>query len=210
MYEAPAKKGNLGKVQLSSGDFGFGNGNVSSSETVSVGKEDFESGKVTVSERIKWGPGVGGTKRALAFRALSYFLTNGTMLTSCYRSQADQDRIIKSYAIKKGYKGDQSNFDKMHAFTKKKGLIIARKVSRGHGGVGETGAFDFSGVPLNQIWKGVENANAKLTGKMKFAKLRMGIGKQSIIETKNNAVHVHFELADVKLTDADIKSLKSK
>ncbi len=98
----------------------------------------------------------------------------------------------------------------MHAFTKKKGLIIARKVGRGHGGVGETGAFDFSGVPLDQIWKGVENANEKLAGKMKFAKLKAGRGKQSIIERENNAVHVHFNLSDVKITDDDIKSLKSK
>jgi len=210
MFNLMYESGKLDKPRLKS-DAGFGAGSGSSStEKVIIGKEDFESGKVSINKGIKWGPGDGGTKRSLAFRALSYFLPNGTVLTSCYRSQADQERIIKNYAIKKGYKGDQSNFDKMHAFTKKKGLIIARKVGRGHGGVGETGAFDLSGVPLDQIWKGVENANKELAGKMKFAKLNMGKGKQSIIERKNNAVHVHFNLSDVKLTDSDIKSLKSK
>lgn len=209
MYEG--KGSSLGQPKLRSGSgFGSSRGSSNTKTDITIGKEDFESGKVSINKGVKWGPGDGGTKRSLAFRALSYFLPNGTVLTSCYRSQADQERIIKNYAIEKGYKGDQSNFDKMHAFTKKKGLIIARKVGRGHGGVGETGAFDLSGVPLDQIWKGVENANKELAGKMKFAKLNMGKGKQSIIERKNNAVHVHFNLSDVKLTDADIKSLKSK
>ncbi len=180
------------------------------SDKVTVDNDDFESGKVSMNDGIKWGQGEGAKKRAIAFRALSYFLPNGAKLTSCYRSLSDQERIIKNYAKKYGYTGDLNDFDAMHAFTKTKGLIIARRPGTGHGGKNDTAAFDFSGVSLDKIWKGVENANSKLAGKMKFAPLTAKRGYRSIIERENNAVHVHFNLKDVKLSESDIESLKKE
>lgn len=171
---------------------------------------DFLSGNVEIREGIKWGPSPGNEKRIFAFQALSYFLPNGTKLTSCYRDQNDQNRIIKNYADKKGYSGDKNDYDKMHKFIKDKGLVVARKIGTGHGGLKDTGAFDLSGVGLNKIWSGVEKANKELVGKVKFAGLRLGKGKESIIERENNAVHVHFNLFDVKLTKKDLEELKNK
>jgi len=150
----------------------------------------------------KFGPGPDGVLRKKAWEALRPFLTKKTVLTSVYRGQDDQNRIIKNYATRYGFQGDTSDYDAMHAFIRSKptpGLIVARNVGRGHGGVGRTGAFDLSGDNLDLIWQSVEAANAGLSGKVKFAKLKQGSGRSSIIERGNNCVHVHFELSDIKL-----------
>ena len=150
----------------------------------------------------KFGPGQDGILRKRAWEALRPFLTKKTVLTSVYRGQDDQNRIIKNYATRYGFQGDTSDYDAMHAFIRSKptpGLIVARRVGRGHGGVGRTGAFDLSGDNLDLIWQSVEAANAELSGKVKFAKLKQSKGYSSIIERGNNCVHVHFELSDINL-----------
>ena len=90
----------------------------------------------------------------------------------------------------------------MHSFLNKKpypNFIVGRRVGRGHGGVGRTGALDLSGPPLDLIWAGVEAANIALAGQVKFAKLKQASGYSSIIERNNNCVHVHFNLDDINI-----------
>ena len=147
----------------------------------------------------KFGPGADGVLRKKAWEALRPFLPSKTVLTSVYRGQEDQNRIIKNYAIKNNYSGDLNNYDAMHAFIKTKGLVVARYVGRGHGGIDRTGAFDLSGENLDLIWSGVQAANKGLQGKVKFAELKKSGGNSSIIERENNCVHVFFNLSDIKL-----------
>ena len=156
---------------------------------------DFSSGETSIKQGVKWGPGEGGSKREAAWGVLSYFLPNGSVLTSCYRTQADQDRIIRNYAQKYGYSGPD-DLDKMLAFNRSKGLVIARNVGKGHGGTGGTGAFDVSGADLDAIWEGVEAANGDRLKAVKFKGLK---GDGSIIERENNAVHIEFNLSDIDL-----------
>jgi hypothetical protein len=72
-------------------------------------------------------------------------------MTSGMRSQADQDRIIKDYAIEEGLP-NPNDLDASLALLKAKGYKIARKIGTGHGS-GE--AFDVSGADLNQIYSAV-------------------------------------------------------
>ena len=166
--------------------------------------DEFETGSASISSGIQWGDGESGSKRKAAWEALQPFLPNGTSLTSCYRSQEDQERIIKNKAVKFKYAGDPNDLDAMHAFITKKpkpGQVVARNVGTGHGGKNNTGAFDLSGANLDQIWSGVERANEMLKDRVKFAPLNGAKGYRSIIERENNAVHVHFNLKDINMSN---------
>ena len=160
-------------------------------------------GAADASPNKKFGPGADGELRKAAWQALRPFLPKSTVLTSVYRGQEDQNRIIKNYAIRYGFTGDTTDYTAMHAFIRKKptpGLVVGRYVGRGHGGKGRTGAFDLSGANLDLIWSAVQAANRGLQGQVKFAQLKQGKGESSIMERSNNCVHVHFELSDVNIT----------
>ena len=166
-----------------------------------IGAEHLGAAESNFADK-KFGPGEDGALRKKAWEALRPFLPAGTSLTSVYRSQADQEAIIKKYAIKKGFPGNTSDYGAMHSFLRKKpypNFIVGRRVGRGHGGVGRTGALDLSGPPLDLIWAGVEAANIALAGQVKFAKLKQASGYSSIIERNNNCVHVHFNLDDINI-----------
>ena len=159
-------------------------------------------GAADASPNKKFGPGPDGQLRKAAWQALRPFLPASTVLTSVYRGQEDQNRIIKNYATRYGFTGDQTDYDAMHAFIRQKpkpNLVVGRRVGRGHGGIGRTGAFDLSGANLDLIWAAVQKANQQLTGQVKFAQLKQGKGRSSIIERANNCVHVHFELSDIDI-----------
>lgn len=167
----------------------------------SLGAEHLGAAESNFSDE-KFGPGEDGVLRKKAWEALRPYLTKKTVLTSVYRGQDDQNRIIKNYATRYGFQGDTNDYDAMHAFIRQKptpALVVGRKVGRGHGGVGRTGAFDLSGDNLDLIWQSIEAANVALSGKVKFAKLKQKSGYSSIIERGNNCVHVHFELSDINL-----------
>jgi hypothetical protein len=121
-----------------------------------------------------------------AWEWLSPILPDGARMTSGGRTQADQERIIRSYAKRKGYKGPD-DLDAMHAFTKKKGLIIARRAGTGHGSFE---AMDISGAPLEQIEAAVNAASADPDIPVTFSPFKKGVRNRSIVEPNNNAVHV--------------------
>lgn len=159
----------------------------------------FEFGTPTdkkISSRVKWGLNSGdpdGVVRQKVWNFLSTFLPKNSTLTSCFRSQEDQDRIIKMYAKRKGYRGNESDVNAMHKFATDNGIVVARKVGKGHGGAQGISAFDISGADLDSIWAGVERANADDSGVIKFQELAIG---GSIIERNNNAVHVQFAISN--------------
>lgn len=159
-----------------------------------------------ISSKVQWGSDPDGAIRQKVWNFLSTFLPKNSTLTSCFRSQADQDRIIKMYATRKGYKGNESDFDAMHKFATDNGIVVARKVGKGHGGAQGISAFDISGADLDSIWSGVKSANADDSGVIKFQELAKG---GSIIERNNNAVHVQFAIADFD-NDAYVKWEASK
>ena len=138
-------------------------------------------------------------KTKAAWNYLRPFLPKDTQLTSVFRSQESQDNIIRKYAKKKGWTGAE-DLDKMHKFIQDKGMVVTRKVGRGHGGVDGTCAFDLSGANLNDIYKAVAfvSEHPEISKFVKFAKTGLGKGKSSIIERENNAVHAHFYLKDIK------------
>lgn len=183
---------------------GSSSGRNSYSDVGSSSDFEYKTGNTKIGSRVNWGPGEGGEKRKIAWAFLSQFLPDGSMLTSCYRSQSDQERIIKNYAEKNKYTGDKNDFNAMHAFIKSKGLVVARRIGKGHGGKQNTGAFDVSGADLDAIWEGVEAANNDPDKIAKFDKLKQG----SIIERKNNAVHVQFRLRNVDLSKKDLLAKK--
>lgn len=183
---------------------GGSSGSNSYSDDGSSSDFEYKTGNTKIGSRVNWGPGEGGEKRKVAWAFLSQFLPDGSMLTSCYRSQSDQERIIKNYAEKNKYAGDKNDFNAMHAFIKSKGLVVARRIGKGHGGKQNTGAFDVSGADLDAIWEGVEAANNDPNKIAKFDKLKQG----SIIERKNNAVHVQFRLRNVDLSKKDLLAKK--
>jgi len=183
---------------------GSSSGRNSYSDVGSSSDFEYKTGNTKIGSRVNWGPGEGGEKRKVAWAFLSQFLPDGSMLTSCYRSQSDQERIIKNYAEKNKYTGDKNDFNAMHAFIKSKGLVVARRIGKGHGGKQNTGAFDVSGADLDAIWEGVEAANNDPNKIAKFDKLKQG----SIIERKNNAVHVQFRLRNVDLSKKDLLAKK--
>jgi hypothetical protein len=113
-------------------------------------------------------------------------------MTSGGRTQADQNRIIRNYAKKKGYTGPD-NLDAMHAFTKKKKLVIARRIGTGHG---SWEAFDVSGASLLQIEKAVNAVSADPDIPVTFSEFKKGVKNRSIVEKVNNAVHVGIVSAD--------------
>jgi len=146
-----------------------------------------------ISSRVQWGSGTDGAIREKVWNFLSTFLPAKSTLTSCFRSQDDQNRIIKMYALKKGYIGNQADFDAMHKFATDNGIVVARNVGKGHGGAQGISAFDISGADLDNIWAGVQKANEDDSGVIKFQQLEKG---GSIIERNNNAVHVQFAISD--------------
>jgi len=148
---------------------------------------------------VKWGDEPDSNSRKSAWLYLKPFIPAGALLTRALATQEDQERIIKNYAADKGYKGAAGDIDAMHKFlTQEKGMEIARKVGRGHGGAQRTGALDLSGADLDKIWASVVFVNKHFSEFIEFAKLKQGRGKSSIIERNNNAVHVHFDIANVK------------
>jgi len=162
-------------------------------------------------DKIQWGDDGNAQARKSAWLILKPFLPSGAVLTSAFRGQDSQDRIIRKYAKEKGYKGNENDLDAMHRFiTKVKKMVVARRVGRGHGGKDKTGAFDISGANLNDIWKAVQFVNDNLSDYVKFAELNQGKGKSSIIERKNNAVHVHFNIDDVKMKNFDESKIKER
>jgi len=164
-------------------------------------------GIAEASKKIQWGDPATSEEarlRKAAFDALRPYLPKGVYITSGFRSQAKQEAIIKDYATraKYGYTGDTNNYDEMWKFVRQKpnpGIVINRRVGRGHGGVGRTGAFDLAGVNLDLIWQSVEAANKALEGKVRFSSLKEPRGNSSIIERKNGCVHIAFFLDDIKI-----------
>ena len=177
----------------------------------SEGKFDISSAISSITKSIDIKKGVYGgdknwgstyeqqKKSQAAWNYLRPFLPNGAVLTSVFRSQKSQDNIIRKYAKKKGYNGPD-DLDKMHSYIKSKGMVVARHVGRGHGGKGGTCAFDISGANLDDIYNSVKfvSNHPQLSKFAKFAGIGLGKGKSSIIERENNAVHVHFNLSDIK------------
>ena len=137
-----------------------------------------------------------------AWRWLSPLLPAGARLTSGVRTQAEQDRIIRDYASENGI--DYTNLDQAHRQLRRRGFVIARRISTtpgvGHGG---GGAFDVSGAPLQQIKQAVETATEDPNIRVEFAPFRIGARNRSIVEPRNNAVHVEVRSAE-PATDAEI------
>ena len=175
---------------------------------------EFEVGDTSVSSRVRFGPSDNdmdsaeeARKREFAWNYLKQFLPNGAVLTSAVRTQKDQNRIIKDFALKKGYNGDSEDYNAQHKYITTPeeqggpGIIVARNVGKGHGAKGGINAFDISGADLNNIWAAVEDANAQ----SEIHKSRgepyvifQGLNKGgSIIERNNNAVHVQYDLKNV-------------
>ena len=125
-------------------------------------------------------------------------------VTSAFRTQPDQDRINRDYAIKYRYTGDLQDSEDVNKFNKAQGLKIAHITGRGHGGKSKTGAFDLapekgSNISLDLIWAAVEAGNRGLQGKIKYSPLNRSGGNSSIIERVNNCVHVAFFLEDITI-----------
>ena len=159
-----------------------------------IGDTPVSLGSTSIKDNVKWGSGKEARIRKIAWSVLSYFLPSGTVLTSCFREQSDQDRIIRNKAKKHNYSGPD-NLNSMLKFVRSKGEVVARRPGKGHGGAAGTGAFDLSGADLDLIWEGVLSANNDKLGAVKFKGLNAG----SIIERVNNAVHVEFSLRDIDL-----------
>jgi hypothetical protein len=179
---------------------GSSEGAIDISNVISNITKSVDTQKGVYGSEKNWGSTSDQQKKSkAAWNYLRPFLPKGAVLTSVFRSQDHQDSIIRKYAKKKGYSGPE-DLDKMHAYTKSKGLEIARHVGRGHGGKGGTCAFDISGANLNDIYGAVEfvSNHPQLSKFAKFAKTGLGKGRSSIIERENNAVHVHFNLSDIK------------
>ena len=159
------------------------------------------------TQQIKW---------KAAWEALRPFLPEGTRLTSAYRSQANQESIIRNFAKEYGWTGgttSKTDIDQMHAFVRKKpkpGIVVNRNVGRGHGGVGGTGAIDLapkrgSSTTLDQIWAGVQAANIALAGQVKYSKFKRKGGNSSILERNNGCVHVAFYLSEINIQPTTIE-----
>lgn len=183
----------------------WSNAQILGSATIDLSTGSVGDGKQKpVAPSVKWGitnNTEDAKKRRAAWLMLSPYLPPGSRLTSCYRGQEDQDRIIRNKAAKFGFRGPSNDLDAMHKFittTPFPGQVIGRFVGRGHGGANNTAAFDLAGTDLNLIWRGVEQANAGLVGKVKFAGQNLGKGQSSILELKNNCMHVHLDLNEVK------------
>jgi len=136
-----------------------------------------------------------------AWQWLSPLLPKGARLTSGFRTQADQDRIIRNYASSAKPKIDSSDLDAAHAALKKKGYVIARHIGKGHGS-GE--AIDVSGARLVDIKRAVEVVTADIEIPVKFAPFG-GKFPTSIVENKNRAVHVH--ILETAPLDEELRSL---
>ena len=120
-----------------------------------------------------------------AWQWLSPLLPKRSRLTSGFRTQDDQDRIINSYASSNGIGGTLQQ--KWQAL-KDRGFYIGRNIGVGHGS-GE--AIDVSGANLQSIKSIVERVTADPEIPVKFAAFS-GSRPVSIVEPANNAVHVHI------------------
>lgn len=144
----------------------------------------------SISDGVNFGQGSAGIKRRLAWKQLSSsgFLPIGTVLTSAFRTQIDQDRIIINYAKSVGI--DYSNLDSAHKELTNRGFIISRKVGKGHGGISGVNAFDLSGANLNQI----ENAVIRFNNESSSTEVPTIIFDKITVEDKNNAVHIEYDI----------------
>ena len=119
----------------------------------------------------------------VAFRALDPYLPERTVMTSGYRSDADQARIINDYFAK--HHGPEELVDaesRRQWLIHHEHMVIARVGSSPH----RTGlAFDLSGSPINDIEAAVQRC-AKDHGKDLFPL------KNTIIERKQNCLHVNL------------------
>ena len=135
-----------------------------------------------------------------AWTWLSPLLPEGARMTSGLRTQASQDAIIKKYAIREGI--DHADLTSAHKKLKEKGYVIARRVTtkpgHGHGG---GGAFDVSGADLDMIKRAVETASVDPEIKVTFRPFGTGAAYSSIVERKNNAVHVEVESSEAATTE---------
>lgn len=114
-----------------------------------------------------------------AFRVLEPHLPNGAVMTSGYRSDEDQARIINEYYA--SHKGPASTTDveERRLWLKAQGLIIAKVGSSPH----RTGlAFDLSGAPLSTLQECVDKAAAENPTDFPL--------KRTITERKQNCLHV--------------------
>jgi len=172
---------------------------------------EFAAGSATVSDQTAVPYTPSGLEKKVNSRAklnqqqvnawqwLSPLLPKGARLTSGFRTQADQDRIIRNYASSN--KIDSSDLDAAHAALKKKGFVIARRIGKGHGS-GE--AIDVSGAKLGDIKRAVEVVTADTEIPVKFAPFG-GKFPTSIVENKNRAVHVH--ILETAPLDEELRSL---
>ena len=71
---------------------GFSGNAMITGDVVSLRNQSKKYGQGTdeIKKGVKWGPPPGGEKRKIAWEYLRHFLPTGTVLTSCYREQADQ------------------------------------------------------------------------------------------------------------------------
>ena len=152
------------------------------------GETEFISGQIEYvpSGRVK--PVDGRVNELIrdAWEWLSPFLPDGAVMTSGMRDQSDQDRIIRNYAAEEGLP-NPNDLDGSLAALKAKGYRIARYIGTGHGS-GE--AFDVSGADLSQIASAVIAVSNDSEIPVKFSGFEKGTKNPSIIENKNNAVHV--------------------
>jgi hypothetical protein len=118
-----------------------------------------------------------------AFEALKPTLPPGVVMTSGYRSDADQERTINNYFA--SHSGPSTITDveaRRQWLQSEKGLIIARVGRSPH----RTGlAFDLSGADLDSMNAAVKNCAQ--TNEMTFPLL------STIVERKQNCLHVNLK-----------------
>lgn len=118
-----------------------------------------------------------------AFDVLLPYLPGTVVMTSGYRSDADQERIINEYFVK--HKGDPMvvNVEERRQWlVKTKGLKIAKVGSSPH----RTGlAFDLSGADIDTIKSAVEKCHTEKDDSFHL--------QSTIVEKKQNCLHVNLK-----------------
>ena len=130
-----------------------------------------------------------------AWTYLSPHLPEGAFMSSALRTQADQDRIICDFASAEGIVCDVNDSSSLDDATKQlqaSGVAIGRRVGRKKShAAGDV--FDIAGAALNKIKQAVEHVTNDPTIPVRFAEFGSYSPPYSLVEPKNNAVHVIIE-----------------